>query len=77
MTTLLGELDKWVPMSPQRILNLNWTNDAIVAGLQGAPNESFDMWYVLKGKVDSVTCKIDRSGSGSLKVDGIKGIVSC
>ena len=77
MTTIFGEFDKWVPMSPQRVSKLTWTDDVIAANLQGASNESFTMWYMFKSKVDSVTCNLDSSGEGSLEINGKLGHVTC
>ena len=42
---LYGELDKWVPMSPQRVHNIEVTADNIHIDLRGASNEKV-IWKV-------------------------------
>ena len=36
---LYGEWEKWVPMSPQRVDNIEVTADNVHVGLRGASNE--------------------------------------
>ena len=77
MTVIFGEMDKWVPMSPERVLDIAWTNDTVTAPLQGAANETFDFWYMLGSKIEMVTCSLNSTGSATFKMDNILGIATC
>jgi hypothetical protein len=77
MTVIIGEMDKWAPVSHQRIQDITWTNTTVTAPLVGAPNESFDFWYILTSKGGSVTCNLNQSGHAVFKMDSSKGVVTC
>ena len=77
MTVIFGEMDKWVPMSPKRVLSISWTNETVIAPLQGAANETFDFWYILGSKMDMVTCRVSSNGSAIFKMDKTLGIATC
>lgn len=77
MTVIFGQMDKWVPMSPKRVLSISWTNETVIAPLQGAANETFDFWYILGSKMDMVTCRLSSNGSAVFKMDKTLGIATC
>lgn len=77
MTAIIGEMDKWAPVSRQRIQDITWTNDTVSAPLMGAPSESFDFWYILGSKGNAVTCKLDGSGKAVFKMDKKLGVATC
>lgn len=48
MVAILGERNKWVPVSPQRIANVEIRNNDLIIDLNGASNEvSFQIEYIL------------------------------
>ena len=77
MTAIFGEIDKWVPMSPNRVTRISWTSTDVTASLQGAPNETFAIWYMYKSKADSVTCHLTNQGLGAFRINGEQGYVTC
>ncbi|KAH3797073.1 uncharacterized protein LOC127837128 [Dreissena polymorpha] len=76
-TTILGELDKWVPVSPQRVQDITWTDDTVTAPLMGAPKEQFDFWFILGSKENKVICVIGVDGTATFKMDLNLGIATC
>ena len=70
-------MDKWAPVSHQRIEDITWTNTTVTAPLIGAPDESFDFWYMLTSKAGSVKCTLDDAGHAVFKMDSSKGVVTC
>ena len=77
MTVIFGEMDKWVPVSPKRVLNISWTNETVTAPLKGTANETFDFWYMLGSKADMVTCTLNSTGAATFKMDNTLGIATC
>ena len=65
---LLGELDKIVPVSEQRVLTIIKFGDTYVVKLRGAPGEEINMsTYDLKSsKVVTVQCTMAEDGTGTL-----------
>ncbi|XP_052789947.1 uncharacterized protein LOC128224213 isoform X2 [Mya arenaria] len=76
-TAILGELDKWAPMSPQRVTSLTWTSSTVTSELVGAPFEQFDFWYILGSKQNAVTCKLGATGAATFMLDNDLGIATC
>ncbi|XP_046547847.1 uncharacterized protein LOC124257764 isoform X1 [Haliotis rubra] len=60
-----GELDKWVPMSPQRVTDINIADD-ITISLTGAAHETVSFWFNVDGKSSSVTCTLGAGGLATL-----------
>ena len=54
---VLGELNKWVPMSPQRVQGLRFSASTVSLTLGGRPGEVVTFYYHLDGalKVVNVT----------------------
>lgn len=65
---LLGELDKVVPISEQRVLTVIKFGDTYVIKMRGAPNEVVSMSTIntSSGKVATVNCTLDSTGEGTL-----------
>ncbi|XP_064616666.1 uncharacterized protein LOC135480695 [Liolophura sinensis] len=60
---LLGELSKWVPMSPQRVTNIEIAEDVYVT-LVGAVDETVEFSFGEDfSKVNTVSCNLGPSGS--------------
>ena len=74
---MLGELDKWVPMSKQRLIDLTWTDTDIQGVMNGAPLEKFDFYYILSTKENSVSCMLDEFGYAVLRMNKALGTVKC
>ncbi|XP_067661072.1 uncharacterized protein [Haliotis asinina] len=60
-----GELDKWVPMSPQRVTDINIADD-ITISLSGGVHETVSFWFNEDGKSSPVTCTLGAGGTASL-----------
>ncbi|XP_046547850.1 uncharacterized protein LOC124257765 isoform X2 [Haliotis rubra] len=61
-----GELDKWVPMSPQRVTDINIAED-ITISLTGAVHETVSFWFNVDGKSSPVTCTLGAGGLATLR----------
>jgi hypothetical protein len=66
--SLLGELDKVVPISEQRVLTVILFGDTYVIKLRGAPNEVISMttYSTADSKTTSISCTLDSTGAGTL-----------
>ncbi|KAK3600158.1 hypothetical protein CHS0354_012281 [Potamilus streckersoni] len=60
---VLGELDKWVPISPQRVSEIEVTTDDVHVKMMGVPGEAFDFWYIYKNETYTAKCLINPEGS--------------
>ncbi|XP_046547865.1 uncharacterized protein LOC124257770 isoform X1 [Haliotis rubra] len=60
-----GELDKWVPMSPQRVTAINIADD-ITISLTGAAHETASFWFNVDGKSSPVICTLGAAGLATL-----------
>ncbi|XP_067662767.1 uncharacterized protein [Haliotis asinina] len=60
-----GELSKWVPMSPQRVTDINIGDDIIIS-LNGAAAESVVFWFNVNGVSSPVVCNLGPVGSATL-----------
>ena len=65
---ILGELNKWVVMSPQRITSITLSTDDIQMSLTGAINEQVNMSFQVSGKMTSILCVMGKSGTSSLSL---------
>ncbi|XP_071115649.1 uncharacterized protein [Haliotis cracherodii] len=61
-----GELDKWVPMSPQRVTGINIADD-ITISLTGAAKEKVSFWFNVDGKSTPVACTLGAGGLATLR----------
>ncbi|XP_071096653.1 uncharacterized protein [Haliotis cracherodii] len=60
-----GELDKWVPMSPQRVTDINVADD-ITISLTGAARETVQFWFNVDGVSSPLTCTLGPGGQAIL-----------
>ena len=65
---LLGELNKWVPMSPGRIKEIRTTLDEIYVTLSGGAFERVTFSHSANGTVVHTDCVLSASGSANLSV---------
>ncbi|XP_071115644.1 uncharacterized protein [Haliotis cracherodii] len=61
-----GELDKWVPMSPQRVVDINVDVSDINVRIAGGANEIVNFWFNTDGVSKGLTCDINDSGFASI-----------
>ena len=75
---LLGELDKVVPISEQRVLTVILFAGTYVVKMRGAPGEVVSMSTIdtSNGKVTSIDCTLDSTGAGTLGFSDVKNL-SC
>ena len=77
---LIGEEDKWVKVSAQRIVALEVTARGVTARLSGMAGESVTFYYALAGKttpdVMTATCTLNAVGAGSMSISS-EGEWSC
>lgn len=71
---LLGELNKIVPISEQRVLTVIKFGNEYVVKLRGAPGEvvSMSTFDMESGKVYTVDCTMDSTGAGTLSFSDVK-----
>jgi len=65
---LLGDMDKWVPMSEQRVVSVWKHNTSLAVTLRGQPAEAIQFWYLLDGEVKTVIGEADDKGCVTLKI---------
>lgn len=73
----MGEIDKWAPISPQRVKGISWNDTYVIVPLDGAPGEQFDFYCLLQSKLAAATCKIPASGRATFKIDSYLGDALC
>ncbi len=60
---LLGEISKWIAMSPQRVTKISFNHEDFNVFLQGASGETVVFYYVHKSKADSLKCVLSKDGT--------------
>lgn len=65
---LLGELTKYVPVSPQRILNIQWDTADFTLQIRGAAGERVTLTYLLGSQRSEVTCIVSEAGTAVLSI---------
>ncbi|XP_064616875.1 uncharacterized protein LOC135480876 [Liolophura sinensis] len=63
---ILGEVDKWVPLSPQRIRTISTGSD-IIMSLAGSPEEKLRLAFIENGKLRFMQCTLDSAGTATLR----------
>jgi len=61
-----GEMDKWVPMSPQRVRQIYITSDEMMITLAGGAHEVVKFAYAVNGQLQSTTCTLSSFGLATL-----------
>ncbi len=65
--TLLGELDKWVSVSPQRFAAVQGSADGVTAVLRGAAGEAVTVHFLSPaGDVLAGTCALGAAGTATV-----------
>ena len=65
---ILGEINKWVPMSAKRVYGISFEEDDVTINLRGGSNENVAFAYMIGGKLTNVDCKLSDAGSAVLSV---------
>lgn len=65
---ILGELDKWVPISPQRLRDVIYVGKVPFLVLEGATGEKINYTFLQNDEKFSVECMIPESGAVRLDV---------
>ncbi|KAJ8299900.1 hypothetical protein KUTeg_021419 [Tegillarca granosa] len=55
---VLGELNKWVPVSPWRIKKLSYSDD-VAMKVAGEAGENVTMSYMVNDQIVNITCTVD------------------
>jgi len=58
--SILGELDKMVPISPQRITDIEVQQDDILVSLTGVEHEKVKIYVYLESRTVEIACRISR-----------------
>ncbi|XP_076436393.1 uncharacterized protein LOC143275932 isoform X2 [Babylonia areolata] len=67
---LLGELEKWVPVSPQRVHQIRKTPLSLTLTLRGQVGETVTLTYLKDGVLRNVTVVMDSAGQGTVRITG-------
>ncbi|XP_067661779.1 uncharacterized protein [Haliotis asinina] len=62
---IMGELDKWIPMSRQRVLNVT-VSDVITINMVGAKQEKVEMWFSVNGNMGALAIDVNNDGEATL-----------
>lgn len=65
---MLGELEKWVPMSARRVLSIHLTSTALTLTLGGQPGERIAFSYLLDQHLVNVTVTPDSAGCAAVHI---------
>ncbi len=65
---LLGEREKWIPMSYKRFRSITFPGDDCVITLTGAPGETVQFHYIYDMLYVKLTCKLSQAGLGTISV---------
>ena len=65
---ILGELSKWVKVSPDRITDISLKPENLAVSMTGAPNEKVTITFMFNGKPLHATCVIPESKKVVVKV---------
>jgi len=70
--SFLGELNKIISVSSQRVTGMKTSSDGIVVVMQGVPNESITAAFMRQGSayVESIVCSVGATGMVSFSCDG-------
>ena len=73
---LLGELDKFVPMSPQRVTSISSSTEDIMLTLSGIPKETVTMTISVDSGYHAVKCVIGEGGTAVISVAKMNCVLS-
>ncbi|XP_055954459.1 uncharacterized protein LOC126814885 [Patella vulgata] len=72
---ILGELSKWVPVSPQRVQEISQSDDIIIT-ITGKQSESVTFSFSVDGVIRSINCVLGSSGTAQIHVEAMKCLSS-
>ena len=67
---LYGELDKWVPMSPQRVLQVATITDNVYVDIKGAAGEPIEFHATVNNKWRKYKCIMGTDGTTRINIRG-------
>ncbi|XP_069122155.1 uncharacterized protein [Argopecten irradians] len=75
---VLGEINKWVPMSPQRVSLVVRGETTVDVVVTGEPDEELEMTFLINNLVKNFVCQLGPSGQAtfSTSISGCTGYVS-
>ena len=62
----MGEPEKWVPVSPQRVTSIRWDQDDVTVHLKGAAQEKVNFAFTLGGLRGKYTCELSETGTTAI-----------
>lgn len=71
---IYGEHDKFVPMSPQRITDIIYTEDDLFLEVTGVSGEKVTISYILDGQLKNITQVFSMSGTQRLSLMQVKPV---
>ncbi|ESO98846.1 hypothetical protein LOTGIDRAFT_231210 [Lottia gigantea] len=55
---ILGEISKWVPVSPQRVTQINQDSNELTIDITGQPGESVPFYFNIDGQTNTINCAL-------------------
>ena len=65
---IFGELDKWVPVSPQRVTDINISSSDLSIYIKGAGLEKLTFTLVVDGKWMPFGCVLSKAGTAVISL---------
>lgn len=65
---VLGELSKYVPISPQRISAVDVSEEDVVIQLKGANAEKVTMFFLVNNNSVKISCTFDNSMTATMSL---------
>lgn len=69
---ILGELSKWVPVSPMRVTRMTLSSEDVQVFLSGAPGEAVEFSYLADTKMTRVNCVMSSAGTAKIFLGRMK-----
>ncbi|XP_025112844.1 uncharacterized protein LOC112575303 [Pomacea canaliculata] len=66
---IMGDMSKWVPMSPERIVRVDATDTAILVSVQGEPYEEVYLSFMVDGRIEGIAEQIKDDGKAVVKYE--------
>ena len=66
---ILGEQSKWIPVSPQRVLDIEQGTDYLIMQLQGALDETVLFSFIVNEIYMSVNCHFIANNQMKIKIE--------
>jgi hypothetical protein len=66
--TIIGEMSKFVPVSPQRFKSIQLNANSILIQVYGAINETIEFTFALNQSFNSIKCTFDSSKQRTIQI---------